>query len=632
MARSQAFANALPFNRRALTIFATITGLTLSALSLKADEQKIIKTHGYNFFGDLKYPADYPHANYVNPNAPKGGEISQWGQGTFDSFNPYTRKGRFGFLGNIGHEDILMTFADDPTASYCLLCETMEYPEDLSWVIYNLRPEVRFADGTNWTAEDLKFTFDLFMEQGLPSFRSAFGSFVKDVEVLDPHRIKFVFHDDSPERDRIPLSGIFSAFSKKWFEDTGARLDESSLTPIMGTGAYELESYDINQRIVYKRRDDYWGKELPFALGRQNFDRIRIEYFADSSAAFEAFKAGEYTFRVESTSKIWATGYDFTAIENGWAVKAELPNGNIAQAQSYVFNMRREKFQDRRVREALGLMFNFEWSNESLFYGIYERVQGFWGNSDLEAVGTPTEGEFALLKPLVDQGLLDSSILSNEARISPVSGTRPLDRKALRKASALLDEAGWEVGDDGMRRKNGELLSVEILESSPSFDRVHNPFIENLKKLGVDAKLNRVDPAQETARTRTYDFDMTVHSLTQSREPSTGLKQWFGSEAVDESSRNLMGLQDPAVDALIDVIVAAKTKDELRNGVRALDRVLRAELFWVPQWFKDVYTVAYYDQYEYPDPLPETALGNLDFWWFNQDKHEALVAAGALKR
>lgn len=632
MVQSEANAKTFPINWKTLATLATVTGLALSAQSVRAEDDTITKTHGYNFFGELKYPADYQQLNYVNVDAPKGGEISLWGQGTFDSFNLYTRKGRAGALSTIGHEDLLMTFADDPTASYCRLCETMEYPEDLSWVIYNLRPEVQFPDGTFWTAEDLKFTFDLFMEQGLPSFRAAFGAFVKEVEVLGPHRIKFTFNEDSAERDRIPLSGIFSAFSKKWFEDTGARLDESTLTPFMGTGAYELESYDINQQIIYKRRDDYWGKDLPFAKGRENFDHIRVEYFADSSAAMEAFKAGEYTFRNENTSRIWATGYDFPAIENGWAVQAELPNGNLAQAQSYVFNLRREKFQDRRVREALGLMFNFEWSNESLFYGIYERVQGFWGNSDLEATGTPTEGELTVLKPLVDQGLLDASLLSNEVQMSPVSSTRQLDRGALRKASALLDDAGWLVGDDGMRRKDGELLTVEILESSPSFDRVHNPYVENLKRLGVDAKLNRVDPAQATDRERNYDFDMTVHSLSQSREPSTGLKQWFGSEAMNESTRNLMGLSDPAVDALIDVIVEAKTKEELRNGVKALDRVLRAELFWVPQWFKDVYTVAYYDQYEFPEELPETTLGELDFWWFNQDKHDALVAAGALKR
>lgn len=632
MVRSQAKAKTSPLNWKSLAALTTCAGLIASAQSLAAQDENITVSHGYNFFGELKYPADYTHPNYVNPEAPKGGEISLWGQGTFDSFNLYTRKGRAGALSTIGHEDILLTFADDPTASYCRLCETLEYPQDLSWVIYNLRPEVQFTDGTYWTAEDLKFTFDLFMEQGLPSFRAAFGTFVKEVEVLGPHKIKFVFNEDSPERDRIPLSGIFSAFSKKWFEDTGARLDESTLTPFMGTGAYELDSYDINQRIIYKRRDDYWAKDLPFAQGRENFDFIRIEYFADSAAAFEAFKAGEYTFRNETTSKTWATGYNFPAIENGWAVKAELPNGNLAQAQSYVFNLRREKFQDRRVREALGLMFNFEWSNESLFFGIYERVQGFWGNSDLEATGLPTEGEKTLLQPLVDQGLLDASILTNEVQMSPVSGTRPLDRNALRKASALLDDAGWLVGDDGMRRKDGVVLSVEILESSPSFDRVHNPYIDNLKRLGVDAKLNRVDPAQATDRERNYDFDMTVHSLTQSREPSTGLQQWFGSKAADQSTRNLMGLKDPAVDALIDVVVNAKTKDELRTGVKALDRVLRAELFWVPQWFKDVYTVSYYDQYEFPEPLPETALGELDFWWFNPEKNKALVDAGALNR
>jgi len=636
MVRSEVIATTRPETRpmiwKTLAAFATVTGLAMAAPAAKADDQQITKTHGYNFFGELKYPADYPHLNYVNPTAPKGGEFSTSWNGTFDSFNPYTRKGRSGLLATIGHESILTTFADDPTALYCMLCETMEYPEDLSYVIFNLRPEVRFVDGTPATAEDVKFTFDLFMEQGLPSFRAAFGAFVKDIEVLGPQRVKFIFEDDSPERDRIGLAGGISAFSKKWFEETETRLDESSLTPIMGTGAYQLESYDINQRIIYERRDDYWAKDLPFAQGRENYDSIRIEYFADSSAAFEAFKAGEFTYRNENTSRIWATGYNFPAIEKGWAVQAELPNGNLAQPQAYVFNLRREKFQDRRVREALGLMFNFEWSNESLFYGIYERVQGFWGNSDLEAIGLPTEGELAILTPLVDEGLLEAEILTNDARISPISGSRQLDRKALRRASALLDEAGWEVDDSGMRRKNGELLTVEILESSPAFDRIHNPYVENLKRLGVQAKLNRVDPAQATDRERTYDFDMTVHSMNQTREPSTSLEQWFGSESRNESSRNLMGLNSPAVDRIIEKIVDAKTKDELRNGVRTLDRVLRAEVFWVPQWFKDVHTVSYYDFYELPETLPETALGELDFWWINQDKYDALVAAGALSR
>jgi microcin C transport system substrate-binding protein len=277
-------------------------------------------------------------------------------------------------------------------------------------------------------------------------------------------------------------------------------------------------------------------------------------------------------------------------------------------------------------------MFNFEWSNESLFYGLYERINSFWGNSVMEATGTPGEDEIAILQPLVDEGLLDASILTDEVKQPPMSGgERQLDRGNLRKASALLDEAGWIVGDDGLRRKDGEVLSVEFLESSPAFDRVILPYVQNLERLGIQAKLDRVDPAQETNRTREYDFDMVTHQFAMSLEPSTGLKQWFASEGKDESSRNLMGLGDPAVDKLIEVIIAAETQDDMHSAVRAFDRVLRSKQFWVQQWFKDVHTVAYFDQYEYPDPLPPLARGELDFWWFNQDKHDALVEAGALR-
>lgn len=609
---------------------ASALALLALAAPVKA-EDTVIESHGYNYFGELEYPADFDHLRYVNPNAPKGGEISIWALGTFDSFNLYTRKGNAGALSTAGHENVLTSYADDPTAEYCFLCTTMEYPESIDWVIFNLRDDVKMADGTPWTASDLKFTFDMFMTDGLPSYRAAFGAFVEEVEVLDTHRIKFHFSPDSPQRDRIGLAGGMPAFSQKWIEDNEYSIAETNLTPIMGTGAYQLDSYDVPSQIIFKRNPDYWGENLPVNKGRNNFDSIRVEYFGDSVAAFEAFKAGAYTFRSENSSKTWATGYDFPALDAGHVAKEELHNGALSLMQSYVFNLRREKFQDPRVREAVGMMFNFEWSNESLFYGLYERVTSFWGNSDLQAVGVPADGELALLQPLVDAGQLDASILTDEAVMPPVSGTRQVDRKNLRAASALLDEAGWIVGDDGMRRKDGEVLTIEFLDSSPAFDRITLPFVENLKRLGIEASLNRVDPAQESERKDRYDFDMTTHNGRMALEPSTGLKQWFGSEAVNESSRNLMGVADPAVDALIEHVVAAETKAELKTAVMALDRVLRAEKFWVPQWFKDVHTVAYYDMFEYPDPLPDYARGELDFWWFNAEKYEALKAAGALR-
>ena len=594
--------------------------------------QNIIKTHGLNNFGDLKYSADMKHLDYVNPDAPKGGEISISETGTFDSMNPYSSKGRAGALSFIQFETILTGTTDEIGSSYCFLCSTMEFPEDRAWVIFNLRPEVKFSDGSPMTADDVVFSYNIMTEQGLPSYRAGMKAVISNVEALDAHRVKFTFQPESAKRDRIEDAGLsVPVFSKVWFEKTGARIDESRMEPALGTGAYVLDSLKVNERIVYKRNPDYWGKDLPLNIGTGNFDRIRVEYFGDSNAAFEGFKAGAYTFREENSSKQWATGYDFPAVQDGTYVKAELPDGNKASGQSFVFNLQREKFQDIRVREAIGLMFNFEWSNETLFYGLYARINSFWENSELAAQGTPTEGEIALLKPLVDEGLLEPSILTEPAVMAPTSGPRQLDRKNLRRASALLDEAGWMVGDDGLRRNaKGETLKVEFLERSPAFDRVINPYVENLKALGVDAALNRVDPAQYTDLVRGKDFDIITDSFRVGYEPGTELKQSFGSESAEESLFNSMTLKDPAVNRLIDIIAKAKTKPEMITAVKALDRVLRADRFWVPQWFKDVHTVSYLDIYDFPDPLPPYSLGQLDFWWVDQAKVDKLKAAGKL--
>ena len=618
----------LAFFKRVL--FLIVFGLAGTGQVLAESHDPVTVSHGYSFFGDLKYPADFPHLDYVNPDAPKGGEISQWGFGTFDSFNAYARKGNTASLSSVPYEAILTGFADDATATYCFLCTTIEYPESLDWAIFNLRDDVTFSDGSAMVAEDVKFTFDLFMEQGLPSYRAAVSGMVASIEVLDPLRIKFVFAEEAPRRDVIELAGGIPVFSKSWFESTGARLDDSSLTPFIGTGPYALESFEINERVIYERRAGYWGENIPANIGRNNFDRIRVEYFADSAAAFEGFKAGVYTFRSENSSKQWATSYDFGAIEAGHVVKTELRDGGLALAQAYVFNLRREKFQDPLVREALGLMFNFEWSNEQLFYGLYDRVNSFWGNSELEAVGVPVGDELAVLQSLVDQGLIHDDILTAPAVMAPVSGSRQLDRKSLRRASFLMDQAGWLVNSDGMREKNGQVFTLEVLAGSPAFDRITNPMIANMKSLGIDASLNRVDWAQVTERSRAYDFDVMNHSMRMSFEPSSGLEQYFGTKAMEGSSRNLMGFSDPAADALIELVVRSESKGDLNTRIRALDRVLRSKMFWIPQWFKAVHTVAYYDQYEHPDPLPSFALGELDFWWFNAEKAAKLDAAGAL--
>jgi microcin C transport system substrate-binding protein len=599
------------------------------AMSLRADEA-ITKTHGFNFFGELRYPADYKHLDYVNPDAPKGGEISIWTMGTFDSFNPYTRKGRAGALASAPFESLLDGTSDEVGTSYGLLAETLEYPEDQSWVIFNMRPEARFSDGTPVTAEDVAFTYELFLNEGLASYRAILGQIVTGVEILGPHRIKYSFADDASRRDAIPIVGGLPVKSKAWFEKTGAKLDESRMEPAIGSGPYVLESYDINKRITYTRNPDYWGKDLPFNKGRGNFDTIRIEYFADSNAAFEGFKSGAYTFRQENSSKSWATAYDFPALDEGHVIKTLLPDGGMATGQSYVMNLRRDKFDDIRVRQAVGLLFNFEWSNESLFYGQYARINSFWENSELAAEGMPSEAELALLEPIAD--LLPPGVIDGEAVMAPVSGNRTLDRKNLRKASALLDEAGWTVSNDGLRRNAaGETLTIEIIEDSPTFDRVHLPFIDNLKAAGIDAIYSRIDPAQMTDRSRNYDFDMMVEQFPMSLEPSSGLKQYFGSETADQSVFNSMGLKSEAVDALIEHIVNAQNKADLATSVKALDRTLRAYHFWVPQWFNNTYRVAYWNMYEHPETLPPFALGNLDFWWYNAEKAADLKAKGVLR-
>ena len=607
--------------------------IAAAGLARAESHENITVSHGYNFYGELGYPdPDFAHLNYVNPDAPKGGEISIWAQGTFDSFNPYTRKGNNAALSSIGDEDIITSFADDPTSIYCLLCETMEYPDDLSWVIFNLRPEVTFSDGRPMVAEDVAFAFNSFMADGLPSFRQAFGSFIDEVEVLGPHRIKYTFSPDSPARDRIGLAGIIGPLHRDWYEENGATVDATRNEPHPGTGAYVLESFDFSRQIVYKRNPDYWGNDLNINQGRQNFDRIRVEYFGDSTAAFEAFKAGAYTFRTENTSRIWATAYEFPALEDGFVVKEELDDGSLGRMQSFVFNLRREKFQDIRVREAMRLMFNFNWSNESLFFGLYERPSSFWEFSDNAASGAPSAGELALLEPLVEEGLLDASLLTDDAIVPPTSGARQFDRANARRAQALLDEAGWIANPDkgGLREKDGQTLSVSFLESSPSFDRVINPYVENLRNIGIDAKLERVDPAQEQERTRAHDYDISTMGWSLGYEPSTGLKQWFEGAIKDESSRNLPGVDDPAVDRLIEAVVSAETKGDLETAVKALDRVLRSLKFNVPQWQNTKHWVAYWDQYDYPKPLPPLALGQLDFWWYDAEKAQALRDAGAL--
>lgn len=608
----------------------------LAVTQVRAEEAKTTVAHGISTFGALKLPADFKYLPYVNPDAPKGGEISQWAPGTFDSVNPYTIKGAPVQLGAIFYESILTGTADEIGAMYCKLCETMEYPEDRSWVIFNLRHDVTFSDGTPMTADDVVFSYELFRDKGIAEFRSVFNQKFQSVEALDPYRVKFTFTPGTPFRDMPATAGSLTIISKTDYTANKRDLEESTLVPFLGTGPYVLDSIRPGQQVVYKRDEDYWGAAHPLSIGTNNFDHIRVEYFGDDAAALEGFKSGDYTFRNENSSKNWATAYDFPGVTSGQIVKVTLPSGVIASGQAFLFNLRREKFQDPKVRQAIGLMFNFEWSNQTLFYGLYTRINSIWENTDMAAKGPASAAEAAVLQPLIDQGLLPASILTDEAVMAPVSTPeKAMDRKNLRAASALLDAAGWAVGEGGLRRNaKGETLKVEFLEDSPAFERVISPYVENLRALGVDAQLVMVDSAQMVQRVDppAFDFDVIVgNAVNSGYEPGAELKQAWATVTKDNSSRNRMGYASPAVDRLLELVEAAKTREELDVVVQALDRVLRAERIWVPQWYKPAHTVAYYDMYEHPEALPPYALGELEFWWANPEKEAALRAAGALK-
>lgn len=593
-------------------------------------QDSIITTHAISTYGRVIYDdPNFAHLAYVNPDAPKGGEISVWMTGGFDNLNPYaTQEGTPGYLSSSMFESILVGTADDPDASYCYICTTMEYPESKDWVIFHLRDDVTFSDGTPATAHDVVFSHNLMMEQATESYRFAVSQMVSGVEALDDHTVKFTFAADYPKNSVIQQVGGQKIFSEKWFSETGARLDESRLETGPGTGPYLIGSFEVNHQIIYVRNPNFWGADHPMNIGQNNFDSIRVEYFADTTAAFEAFKAGEFTFRQENSSLSWATAYDFPALNNGWVKKETLPNGDVPGANGFIFNMSRDKFADLRVRQAIALMYNFTWTNTDLQYGLFKQRESFWQNSDLAAHGVAEGRELEILQSVAD--LIDPSILTDEVTMPHSSGEAQLDRGNLRQALALMQEAGWTPGADGMLQKDGQTFTLELLGYSPTFDRIMLPYIDNLRKLGVDASWNRIDPAQYQSRTTEFDFDMIYSGYNVGPIEGEGLGQRFGSDGVGDVF-NPAHYSNPAVDKIIEIVKVAKTYDEMTAGVRAIDRIMRRDLFIIPAWYLADYWVAYYDMFEHPDTLPPYDLGYLSFWWYNADKAEALKAAGALR-
>ncbi len=611
---------------KVFSVLFVAAALTLVAGFTRAQEDTTI-SHGLSQFGELKYAADFPYLDYVNPNAPKGGEYSTWAFGTFDSMNPYITKGSAAGSSSVFIESLMVGTADEPDSVYGLIAETIEYPEDRAWAIFSLRPESRFSDGTPITASDVVFTHYIFLEKGIPSYRAIVEAEIASVEALDEHRVKFTFVNPADDNTNLMLAAGTPVLSEAQFADRD--FAESTLDPILGSGPYVLESMDVGKQLIYVYNPDYWGADLPINIGTNNFEHIRYEYYADPTAAFEGFKAGEYLFRTENSSQAWAQNYAFPAVDNGWVTKEEIFNGNIGQAQGFFFNLHRDKFSDPRVREAVGMAFNFEWSNRTLFFGLYSRVDSFFKNSDLEARGEIPADELAILEEF--RADLPESVFTEAVYSPPVNDDTELSRSVIRAAGALLDDAGWTVQDGVRKNAAGEPLTIEFLNYSPLFDRIINPYLENLELLGIEATNNRVDSAQYTERTRNREFDVMISTYGNSITPGLGLRQTYGSENANVPSRNRAGLENPAIDALVERIIASKTRDELNLNTRALDRALRAMHIWVPQWFKDVHTVAYWDVFEYPDPtLSPFALGAGGWWWWSEEKAAKLEAEGAL--
>ncbi len=602
----------------------------LAALALPVFGEDTTVSHGFSTFGELKYPPDFPHFDYVNPDAPKGGTISFRGtlaSQTFDSLNLFILKGEPAQGLERIYDMLLVRAFDEPDALYGLLAESIEYPEDRSWVIYNLRPEARFADGNPVTAEDVAFTIETLRTEGSPIYRVLVED-VDRVEVLSPQSVKVIFKEGVNTRDLPGNIGQLDILPAHYYETV--EFDRSTLEPPLGSGPYLVDDVDPGRSITYCRNPDYWGADLPVTRGKDNFECYRYEYFADSTAAFEALKSGEYVFHEENFSKVWATGYDFPALEKGWVKREVLEDGRPGGAQGFWFNLRRPQFEDIRVREAIGLMFNFEWSNDTLFYGLYGRTDSFWEGSVLEASGPPEGEELAALEVFRDQ--LPPEVFTDEAYVPFVSQVRQTDRGALRRASALLDDAGWVVGDDGMRRNSeGTVLGVDFVYDGPAFERIVIPFVENLKKLGIDAKNTLIDAAQMEERQKVFDYDMTVARFVLPLSPSVEMRTLYGSSTADqEGSYNLTGLKDPVVDAMIERIIQASDRETMTARVHALDRVLRAKHIWIPNWSKGEHWIAYWDMFGRPDTKPPYDRG-IDYWWFDQEKYDALKAAGAIR-
>lgn len=581
----------------------------------------VSESHGYAQFGTLKYSASFTHFDWVNPQAPKGGTLRAMAFGTFDTLNPYTFKGsspvstpNFQQYGVSELNETLMVgtgqydpSGDEPTSSYGLIARSVEYSEDRSWVVFNLRPEARFHDGRPITAADVAFSYRTLLKEGHPQYRTSLQE-VQRVDVLGPLRIRFVF-----KRAGNPLLilrlGEMPVLPKHYWEKRDFKA--TTFEPPLGSGPYRISEVRPGRRLVFERVKDYWGKDLPVNRGKYNFDRVEFEFYRDATVAFEAFKAGEFDLYIEHQAKNWANGYNFPAVRRGEVIKAQIPHRIPTQTQGLFMNSRRAPFDDAHVRQALGLMLDFEWSNRALFSDAYKRSTSYYPNSEFAASGLPVGKEWLLLKPFRDQ--LPAKLFTEPYQVSHTHG-HGIERQTLRQALALFAKAGYTLDGQRLVDAKGEPLRLEILLVNPNLERIFQPYVENLRRIGIAAGLRTVDRAQYKQRLDQFDFDMILMTLGQTLSP--GLEQWqyfHSSQASIKGSKNYAGINDPVVDHLLDTLLAAQNRDDQIAAAKALDRVLSWHYYMIPNWYLDNHRLAYRNRFAFVTTPPYT-LG-LNSWW-----------------
>ena len=611
----------LAFAARGLPFPAWISSALAQAAAPAQDK---VWRHGTSEFGDLKYPAGFKQFDYVNAKAPKGGVVRQSAVGTFDNFNPVIADVKGSLAAGVGivYESLTVASLDEVSSEYGLLAEALSFPADFSSATYRLRAEAKWQDGTPVTPDDVIFSFDVWKKNS-PS-KMAYYRHVTKAEKTGDREVTFTF--DAPGNRELPqIIGQLIVLPKAWWQGTdkdGKQRDVTltTLEPPMGSGAYRIKDFTPGRNISYERVKNYWGKDVNVNVGINNFDELQYTYFRDGTVALEAFKADTFDWRLENSAKNWATAYDFPAIADKRVVKEEFPIRSRGIMQAFVFNLRREKFQDPRVRLAFNYMFNFEEMNKQLFFGSYTRIASYFQGTDLAATGLPTGRELELLEAVKDKVPPD---LFKKPYTNPVNGTPEAIRDNLREAARLFKEAGYEIRDQQLvNAKTGEQFGVELLAADPNFERVYLFYKPSLDRLGIATTVRTIDEAQYENRLRNWDFDITTYGWVQSLSPGNEQRGDWGSQAADQSgSENIGGIKNPAVDAMIDQVIYAKNRPDLEAAVRALDRILLWNFYVVPQWSYSYSRVARWDRFSHADPLPRFGVSAFPtVWWWDAEK------------